>query len=255
MKRLDYSKEKAERRLNNEIDYVIKNPQRGKEKFPSTYELLEKVVLTRFDDLDNIMVLEKALESFYSFRKDLRLLLSEEKKEKISQQIKMVQLILESSFDETIVQDRLIELTPQFEEMKAFLIKEEEKCISKRTYCWIKSKQKLKLLFLTLMGKNLISKETKIEDFNKVFNSKSTDGINKINWIGQKNLLAYLLDDLHHKKFFQDSNKIYSIAKDCFTNSNNLSKLKHQYLEVNKNGKPKNHSIIDDVLKTIEHIS
>ena len=111
--------------------------------------------------------------------------------------------------------------------------------------------EELEKLYNSLVIENLISKETAIEDFNKVFTYEPISEINKIKWTGQSNLLAYLIDGLNYNKQFKFSNEIFSIARECFTNSNNLSKLKFQYLG-SKKGYPRNNHIIDNILKTIE---
>ena len=68
MTREKYFRERAERRRSNEINYVLNNPKKGKERFPYICKILEKVVLTRFDDLDHIMVLENSIECYTTFR-------------------------------------------------------------------------------------------------------------------------------------------------------------------------------------------
>lgn len=115
--------------------------------------------------------------------------------------------------------------------------------------------QELNKFYNSLISENLISKETTIEDFNRIFTYQPLSEINKIKWTGQSNLLAYLIDELGYKKQFKFTNAIFSIAKECFTNANNLSKPKFQYIDTNKTGKPKKHLIIDDILKTIEPLS
>ena len=255
MKREKYFTERAKRTLNNEINYILNNPEKGKERFPDTSKILKEVILNRFSNLDHIMVLEKSIEIFTTFRKEMKDLLPNEKKLKLNQQIELFTTILETKFDEQIIQERLEELTPQYKEILSFLLKEREKSIGKRSFYWNGSKEELKKLHNGLISENLISKETKIEDFNKVFTYEPISEINKINWTGQSNLLTYLIDELNYIKRFKFSNEIFSIAKKCFTNANNLSKLKHQYIENNKAGKPKKHLIVDDILKTIDNPS
>ena len=254
MTREKYFRERTERKRRNEINYILNNPKKGKEQFPDIYKMLEKVVLTRFDELDNIQILEKAIEIFKDLRNKLNDLLPTEKEKELTQNIEMFTLLIQQEYDEEIVQDRLNELKSQYKEILSFLMKEREKIIGRRSFCWNGSIEELKKLHNGLISDNLISKETTIEDFNKVFTYKPISEINKINWTGQRNLLAYLIDELNYKKQIKISNKTFSIARDCFTNSNNLSKLKFQYLG-SKKGYPRNNHVIDNILKTIEPLS
>jgi hypothetical protein len=206
----------------------------------------------RADELDNILILEKAIEIFKDFRTKINDLLPTEKEKELTQNIEMFTLLLKQEYDEEIVQDRLNELKPEYNEILTYLLNQREKTIGRRSFCWNGSMQELKKLYNSLITENLISKETTIENFNEIFTYQPISKINKINWTGQSNLLAYLIDELDYNKQFKFSNEIFSIARECFTNANNLSKLKHQYIENNKASKPKKYLIIDNILKTID---
>ena len=249
-----YQEEKVERRFINEMNYILNNYEKGQTLYPRTFKVMERVVL-RAEKLDNILVLEKAIEIFKTFRNKLNYLLPIEKEKELTQNIEMFNLLIHQEYDEEIVQDKLEELKPQFIEILSFLQNEREKIIGKRSFFWNNSMQELNKFYNSLISENLISKETTFEDFNRVFTYQPISEINKIKWTGQSNLLAYLIDELGYRKQFKFTNAIFSIAKECFTNANNLSKLKFQYIDVNKAGKPKKHLIIDDVLKTIEPLS
>ena len=248
-----YQREKMERRFINEMNYILNNYEKGQTLYPRTFKIMERVVF-RADELDNILILETAIEIFKDFRNKLNDLLPTEKEKELTQNIEMFNLLLQQEYDEEIVQDRLNELKPQYNEILTYLLKEREKTIGRRSFCWNGSMEELKKLHNGLISENLISKETKIEDFNKVFTYEPISEINKINWTGQSNLLAYLLDELDYKKRFKFSNEKFSIARLCFTNAHNLSKLKFQYLG-NKIRFPRKYHIIDDILKTIDNPS
>ena len=255
MKREQYFTERAKRTLNNEINYVLNNPEKGKERFPDTSKVLEDVILNRFSNLDHIMVLEKSIEIFTTFRKEMKDLLPYEKKLRLNQLIELFTTLLYTKFDEQIIQERLEELLPRYKEILSFLLEEREKSIGKRSFYWKGSFEELKKLYNGLISENLISNKTKIEAFNKVFTYEPICEINKINWTGQSNLLAYLIDELTNNKRFEYYDEIFSIAGECFTNANNLTKLKYQYIEINKTSKPRKYHIIDNILKTIDNPS
>ena len=246
-----YQKEKMERRFINEMNYILINYENGQALYPRTFKIMERVVF-RADELDNILILEKAIEIFKDFRTKINDLLPTEKEKELTQNIEMFTLLLKQEYDEEIVQDRLNELKPEYNEILTYLLNQREKTIGRRSFCWNGSMQELKKLYNSLITENLISKETTIENFNEIFTYQPISKINKINWTGQSNLLAYLIDELDYNKQFKFSNEIFSIARECFTNANNLSKLKHQYIENNKASKPKKYLIIDNILKTID---
>jgi len=246
-----YQKEKMERRFINEMNYILINYEKGQALYPRTFKIMERVVF-RADELDNILILEKAIEIFKDFRTKINDLLPTEKEKELTQNIEMFTLLLKQEYDEEIVQDRLNELKPEYNEILTYLLNQREKTIGRRSFCWNGSMQELKKLYNSLITENLISKETTIENFNEIFTYQPISKINKINWTGQSNLLAYLIDELDYNKQFKFSNEIFSIARECFTNANNLSKLKHQYIENNKASKPKKYLIIDNILKTID---
>jgi len=249
-----YQKEKMERRFINEMNYILNNYEKGQNLYPRTFKIMERVVL-RADELDNILILETAIEIFKDLRNKLNDLLPIEKEKELTQNIEMFTLLLQQEYDEEIVQDRLNELKPQYKEILSFLANEREKIIGKRSFFWNGNMEELKKLHNGLISVNLISQDTKIEDFNKAFTYTPISEINKIKWTGQSNLLAYLIDELNYSKQFKFSNEIFSIARECFTNANNLSKLKHQYIDNNKASKPKKHLIVDNILKTIDLLS
>jgi hypothetical protein len=242
-----------ERRFINEMNYILNNYEKGQTLYPRTFKIMERVVF-RADELDNILILETAIEIFKDFRNKLNDLLPTEKEKELTQNIEMFNLLLQQEYDEEIVQDRLNELKPQYKEILSFLGNEREKIIGKRSFFWNGNMEQLKKLHNELISANLISKDTKIEDFNKAFTYAPISVINKINWTGKRNLLAYLIDELNYSKQFKFSNQIFSIARECFTNSNNLAKLKFQYLG-SKTGSPTKNHIIDNILKTIEPLS
>jgi len=249
-----YQREKMERRLTNEMNYIFNNNEKGKVLYPETSEIMDKVVL-RFDELDNIQILESAIDIFKKLRNKINELLPIEKEKELNINIEMFTLLLQLKYDKKIVEDRLNELKPQYKEILSFLVNEKEKIIGKRSFFWNGNMKELKKLHNGLISANLISQETTIEDFNMAFTYKPISDITKINWTGQRNLLAYLIDELNYSKQFKFSNGIFSIARECFTNANNLSKLKHQYIDNNKASKPKKHLIVDDILKTIDLLS
>ena len=244
--------ERLQRTTENEVNYIINNPKKGKILYPDTHEYLDDIV-NNFSNLDRIMLLEKSIESFYTFRKEMKIFLPIEKKLKLNIFIELFTLNVGSYYKDPIVQERSKELMPQFKEILSFLLVEREKLIGKRSFYWMGSFEELKKLHKGLISENLISNKTKIEDFNKAFTYEPISEINKINWTGQSNLLAYLIDELINNERFKYDNEIFSIARECFTNANNLSKLKHQYIENNKASKPKKHLVVDDILKTIDN--
>ena len=248
-----YQREKMERRLTNEMNYIFNNYEKGKVLYPATSKIMDKVV-SRFDELDNIQILENAIDIFKKLRNKINELLPIEKEKELNINIEMFSLLLQLKYDEKIVEDRLNELKPQYKEILSFLVNEKEKIIGKRSFFWNGNIKELKKLHNGLISASLISQDTKIEDFNEVFTYKKISEINKIHWIGQSNLLAYLIDGLDYNKQFKFSNAIFSIARECFTNANNLAKLKFQYLG-SKTGSPRKNHIIDNILKTIEPLS
>ena len=247
--------ERLKRTAYSELNYIIKNPEKGKILLPKAVEDLDDIVNNRLSKFDHIMMLEKPIESFYTFRKEMKKILPIEKELKLNQFIELFTLNVGSYDKDPIVQGRLEELKPQYKEILSFLLEEREKLIGKRSFYWIGSFEELKKLYNGLISENLISNKTKIEDFNKVFTYEPISEINKINWTGQSNLLAYLIDELINNKRFEYYNESFSIARECFTNANNLTKLKYQYIEINKTSKPRKYHIIDNILKTIDNPS
>ena len=201
-----YQKEKMERRFTNEMNYILNNYEKGKDLYPETFKMMQKVVF-RADELDNIQILDNAINIFQDLRNKLNDLLPKEKEKELTQNIEMFNLLLKQEYDEKIVQDRLNELKPQYNEILTYLLKEREKTIGRRSFCWNGSMEELEKLYNSLVIENLISKETAIEDFNKVFTYEPISEINKINWTGQSNLLAYLIDGLNYNKQFKVSNE------------------------------------------------
>ena len=247
--------ERLKRTVESEVNYIINNPEKGEILLPEAVEDLDDIVNNRSSNFVHIMILEKSIESFKTFRKKMKNFLPIEKELELNKFIELFTFNVGSYDKDPIVQERLEELMPQFKEILSFLLEEREKSIGKRSFYWKGSFKELKKLYNGLISENLISNKTKIEAFNKVFTYEPICEINKINWTGQSNLLAYLIDELTNNKRFEYYDEIFSIAGECFTNANNLTKLKYQYIEINKTSKPRKYHIIDNILKTIDNPS
>ena len=73
-----YQKEKVERKFVNEMNYILNNYEKGQSLYPETIKIMERVVF-RADELDNILILETAIEIFKDLRNKLNDLLPIEK--------------------------------------------------------------------------------------------------------------------------------------------------------------------------------
>ena len=101
-----------------------------------------------------------------------------------------------------------------------------------------------------LIEGRLIDKNTDKANFKKVFSGLPLNDISPINWTGQKNLLAYLIDKLNDEGKILEEH-FWSIAEHCFSNVSNLSQMKFNYTSLNKSEKPRGFSKIDKVLKEL----
>ena len=101
-----YQKEKVERGFVNEMNYILNNYEKGKSLYPETFKIMERVVF-RADELDNILVLEKAIEIFKTFRNKLNDLLPIEKEKELTQNIEMFNLLIHQEYEEEIAQYKL----------------------------------------------------------------------------------------------------------------------------------------------------
>ncbi|MBC5774239.1 hypothetical protein H8S95_09210 [Pontibacter sp. KCTC 32443] len=112
--------------------------------------------------------------------------------------------------------------------------------------------EELPKLHQNLLANGLINTNTTLDQFKAVFEAKPLNKIKPVDWVGDKNLLAYFVDYIYSNRLIHFNINQWSVAEFCFTNARNLAQSKDRYLS-NKNikhpGKPKNYQILDEVLK------
>jgi hypothetical protein len=122
---------------------------------------------------------------------------------------------------------------------------------TKISYIWQSNPDKeLPELYSLMIDKyKLIASETKYEHFKAVFTGQPIDEIEKIKKTKKFTnvLLTYFIS-----KLFQESNPndYLIIAESCFEDAKNLSQAQINYFN-NQNRLPKNHSLIDALLKDL----
>lgn len=123
----------------------------------------------------------------------------------------------------------------------------EKKEINKLSYLWQDNPlTELPELYNKMKGVFIASEHT-LEQFTAIFTGQPVENITPIKWKGKIALLAYFIDQIFEKEKIPPNSELWSIAKECFENAENLKQAKNNYL-ANKNGKPKGYSKIDNLL-------
>lgn len=123
----------------------------------------------------------------------------------------------------------------------------------KTSYVWQMNpdKELPELYSLMIYNYKLIASETTYDQFKAVFTGQPIDEIDKISRTKKFTnvLLTYFVS-----KLFQESNPndYLSIAEGCFDGAKNLSQAQINYFN-NKNSLPKNHRLIDDLIKDLRN--
>ncbi len=123
-----------------------------------------------------------------------------------------------------------------------------------------KSKRKLfDLLFCArIKGKHIIEKESKYEDFEKLFSTsgEAKTSLKKVNWLKSKRLLAYLVDELITYEYIDDKDfwqRAYNVFLRKSAPITKLDVAKSQYQTENENRKPNFYQTIDSILSELNN--
>jgi hypothetical protein len=123
----------------------------------------------------------------------------------------------------------------------------------KTSYVWQGNADKeLPELYKLMIESHLIAKETTYQQFKAVFTGQPIDDIEKIRKTKKFTnvLLTYFISELFQKS---NPNDYLSIAESCFDGAKNLSQAQTNYTN-NQKSLPKNHIIIDDLLKDLKNL-
>jgi hypothetical protein len=123
----------------------------------------------------------------------------------------------------------------------------------KTSYVWHSNPDKeLPELYSLMIDKyKLIASETTYEQFKAVFTGQPIDVICEIERTKKFTnvLLTYFVSKLFQRN---NPNDYISIAERCFVNAKNLSQAQTNYFN-NQNNLPKNHNLIDSLLKDLQN--
>ncbi|MFT2007190.1 hypothetical protein ACMA1I_00820 [Pontibacter sp. 13R65] len=118
----------------------------------------------------------------------------------------------------------------------------------KKTYEWQGKPEEPITLYSLLIKDGYLPAETDLKNFKALFSGKNINSIEPLQWLKNKNLLAYLIDQLYDMGKLPDDTNYWSIAEACFIHTKNLKQQRINY-QNNKQGKPKGYSKIDALLK------
>jgi hypothetical protein len=123
----------------------------------------------------------------------------------------------------------------------------------KTSYVWQSNPDvELPELYRLMINKyKLIASDTTYEQFKAVFTGQLIDVIDKIERTKKFTnvLLTYFVSELFQKS---NPNDYLSIAESCFDGAKNLSQAQTNYFN-NQKSLPKNHTLIDDLLKDLQN--
>lgn len=230
-------------------EWVMKNPEKGRKEYPELYNKLITVI-DGYSPYQHVQIIQCIVDSFPKWKNEISSgLLPNLKKKKVEDYLEILTLIMTIDYEEEVILDEIKKQESYFIEMYNFLQKVNANLTSKLSFNWlVNPKEELLKTFDYLKEKKLISPLTFKEDFIIIFSSNEINSIKPIEWIGQKNLLAYFIDELYEKKKIPSNTNLWSIAKRCFVNGSNLAQLKENYRS-NTSGKPKNYLLIDQLFE------
>ena len=125
----------------------------------------------------------------------------------------------------------------------------------KTSYVWQSNpdKELPELYRLMIIDKyKLIAPETTYEQFKAIFTGQPIESIEPIKWINTNRLLAYFLDSVFSGQQWQSiagNGKLFKNNQNKVITANDLSVAKKGYIDF---GLPKDHQIIEMILKTIK---
>ena len=227
-------------------EWIMENEKEGKKEYPDLHKHLTEVV-DRISPYQEIQMIKSIISHFPNWINTINKLLPKARKNKIEEYYKIVYLMLYQKYPDKIVKLEIKKQKPFIEEMILFLNKEYEKFEEKKKgFNWTSNKDELHLIFEKLKENKLINKDETLERFIKIFNNKEISLSDKIQWMSQKNLLAYFIDQLLVKEKIPITTNLWATGKICFNGANNLAQLKENYLN-NNSALPKNSHIIDSL--------
>jgi hypothetical protein len=117
------------------------------------------------------------------------------------------------------------------------------------SYQWlIKPDKELPELYNRMIKGKIIS-QIDFPAFRSIFTGQPVESIaTKIQWLADGVLLAYFIDSIRNK--LPMATDVWSVAKQCFENASSLKQSQYNYSTVGT-GKPKQHKLIDDLLKDL----
>lgn len=118
-----------------------------------------------------------------------------------------------------------------------------------KTYQWLINPDKeLPELFKRMINGKFIA-EIDFPAFSAIFTGQPVQSIaTKIQWFSDGVLLAYFIDSIRNK--LPMATDVWSVAKRCFENADSLKQSQYNYSTVGT-GLPKQHKLIDDLLKDL----
>ena len=113
------------------------------------------------------------------------------------------------------------------------------------------TESKIQSLYIKLIEKECISRQTSQDEFLWVFgvdNSKVDVGY--IEWLESKSMAVYFIDMLYNYNFLINIKRMWSIGSRVF-GIKNMAQIKQNYLTINKTGKPKGYESIDKIIDSL----
>lgn len=113
------------------------------------------------------------------------------------------------------------------------------------------TESKIQSLYIKLIEKECISRQTSQDEFLWVFgvdNSKVDVGY--IEWLKSKSMAVYFIDMLYNYNFLINIERMWSIGSRVF-GIKNMAQIKQNYLTINKTGKPKGYESIDKIIDSL----
>ncbi|PCJ81104.1 MAG: hypothetical protein COA49_07320 [Bacteroidetes bacterium] len=225
-------------------EWVMDNPEEGLKQFPEVVKNLETAI-EKVTPHQEVQIINNIIDMFTKWAKELPLLLPKARKKKLEQYIDIVWMTMYMKYEDEIVIQEIKKQMPYLEEELSYLQAEYSKLSKKTSYEWIANPDKeLPAIYNNLKVNELICPKTTQEQFINAFSKREATTIKPIQWIGKKNLLAYFIDSLFENNKISSTSRIWATAIICFTDAKNLAQLKENY-RGNKQGKPKEFSIID----------
>ncbi len=120
------------------------------------------------------------------------------------------------------------------------------------SYVWQGNPEGIETLYSQLIIGGYLPASTRIENFKALFAGKQLNSITPLQWLKQKNLLVYLIDELYNMNKLPADTNYWSIAEACFTDTKNLKQIKINYLNNKNQSKPKGFEKIDIILEEIK---